>query len=106
MTLGEGSVTFLTRAFLRLGGASSLEPFWIFPAEVPGGLTPLLGIVPGTNGGAPGRGAMVEVGVVSVGEAGAVDGAGGAEGLKALGVLSFPQAVAIKANAANKTIFG
>jgi hypothetical protein len=99
----------LTRAFLRLGGESSLEPFWIFPAEVPGGLTPLVGIVPGTNGGAPGSGATVEVGVASVGDVAGAAGdveAGGAEGLRALGVLSFPQAVAIKANAANKTIFG
>jgi hypothetical protein len=108
VTVGEGGVTFLTRrAFLRRGGGLSLESLGMVFGEVPEELAPLLGIVAGTNGGAPGRGATVVVGVVSGGDVGetAVAGAvGAAEGLKALGVLSFPQAVAIKPSATNKAI--
>lgn len=80
---------------------------------MPGGLTPLLGSVPGTNG-APGRGATVEAGVDGsvprgeVASAGEIGGAGAVvdgDGLKALGVLSFPQAVAVNPSTINKAIF-
>jgi hypothetical protein len=114
MTLGTGS--FLIRAFLRLGGGLSVEPVGALftDEELPGERTPLLGIVPGTNGGSPGNGATgeteVEVGVGSGGDVGGVSigtGAVGAvEGLKALGALLFPQAAAINPSATNKAILG
>lgn len=117
MTLGAGS--FLIRAFLRLGGGLSVEPvgapFTLFSdEELPGERTPLLGMVPGTNGGSPGNGATgeteVEVGVGSGGDVGGVAIGAGAvgvvEGLKAFGALLFPQAVAISPSATNKAILG
>ncbi len=119
MTLGEGSTTFLIRAFLRLGGGLSVEPvdalLTLFTdEELPGERTPLLGMLPGTNGGSPGSGATgeidVEVGVGSGGDVGGVaigaDAVGATEGLKALGFLLFPQAVAISPSATNKAILG
>jgi hypothetical protein len=112
MTLGSGS--FLIRAFLRLGGGLSVEPVGALftDEELPGERTPLLGIVPGTKGGSPGSGAIgdVEVGVGSGEDIGGVamgaGAVGGLEGLKALGALLFPQAVAINPSATNKAILG
>jgi hypothetical protein len=89
----------------------------LFAAELPGERTPLLGIVPGTKGGFPGSGATgeVDMGGVGVGSGADIDGDGAVgadaegvtEGLKALGVLSFPHAVVVNpSTTSNKAIFG